>query len=191
MKCNWFVKCMESISPEETTEKHKNKKNDEHVPPCKHSEQLEKCVRFADRRSEAKCHENGKEYIYNQSSKEKKDLLICARIDDGVINGKEAKQVQKCDFSMTVKGDKNLKKIYLIEMKGTDITKAYCQLKSTVDLLGLCNLIRRKVPVYGRIVSSKVPGTLNEQLIKMKQTWKKENLGDLKIKGKLLVDEVG
>lgn len=79
-----------------------------------------------DNRTEYKLEENGK--IYKAQNPENK-TAYAIQIDGGLINSLE---VKKCDKGLCVEKDK---KIYLVELKGSDISTACKQLNSTLNYM--------------------------------------------------------
>lgn len=78
-----------------------------------------------DKRSQFKLAENGKVY-YGKNPCKKEAFAI--QIDGGLISSLE---VKKCDKGLCVDDDR----FYLIELKGSDLSTACKQLKSTLDYM--------------------------------------------------------
>lgn len=86
--------------------------------------QIEKCVVFHDNRSTPSITEKGKTFqIDNSKSKVK---VKCIKVDNCVFDGKDG---IKCDYLFEVE---SAKKIFYVELKGSDVIHAIEQIHSTV-----------------------------------------------------------
>ena len=202
MICNNFFECVttactekkkkEQVKDTRTKKSDRKKANGKEktseeiwVSPCKDSSKQCKCVAYADTRSRPSCNEQGKSYVYDQSELTNKQVVVCTHIDDGVVNGLEAKKISKCDYAFFVKNAPvadSLEKAILVELKGSDLNHALKQLKGTLGIEEFKNVWNQECPVYGRVVCSRVPGIVySESLIKEKREWKTKYKGSLKI----------
>ena len=204
MICNNFFECVTTACTEKkkkeqakdtrtkksdrkkTKESEKEKTSEEiWVSPCKDSSQQCKCVEYADTRSMPSCKEQGKSYVYDQSELTNKQVVVCTHIDDGVVNGAEAKKISKCDYAFFVKNASvadSLEKAILVELKGSDVNHALEQLKGTLGIKEFKDVWTHGCPVYGRVVCSRVPGIVySDSVIKEKKEWQKRYNGSLKV----------
>lgn len=101
--------------------------------------------------------EHGRYYRGNNQAQKK---LSCYLVDDGLI-----KQGLRCDFALT---NDQENKIYLIELKGRDISHAAEQIKSTIDNFSV--ELKGKI-IFARIVCTRVssPKIRKPSLIKLEQ----------------------
>lgn len=114
--------------------------------PCQNAEQLRKCVSFFDNRSKPSCSENQMTYtIVNVNQLQ----VIGVHLDKGVVDSHDT---QKCDYLFLFKD--NPKRIVLVELKGKHVNEAIHQLKETLELPAIQNLIKPESRVFGRIVAS-------------------------------------
>lgn len=117
------------------------------------------CLHFCDNRSEAVCKENGK--IYRLINTDRKHKILSIHIDGGVIvtDKDTPPNTSKCDYVYLFDTENETTVAVLIELKGTDITKAIEQIKNTLSLFP--DTFKKCAKVYGRIVFS--GGTPNIQ----------------------------
>ena len=97
----------------------------------------------------AKCEENKKKYTIRNISN--KSLMTLYKVDDGmiVVDKTVSPQQQKCDFVFCIeKQDMNM--AMLVELKGTDISKALKQVDATYELYK--SFFDSFSAVHGRIV---------------------------------------
>lgn len=112
---------------------------------------------WSDSRKIVSIQENGRNYRGNNRTEKK---LCCYKVDGGVIQ-----EGQRCDYALVNNGES---KVYFIELKGTDISHAADQIRSTIEKL-IGNL-KGKV-VLARIVCTHVgyPKIRRPALIKLEQ----------------------
>lgn len=175
MICDKVKECAEKtqhIPPSEGAKKDKRKKDagkkqrSEDVykyplskSPCGSEEYQKRCIAFLDVRSQAKCEENGKTYILDQSKKFPRYEIMKFHIDQGVITDPEASKVDKCDYVLLIKDplkDKGGTAV-LVELKGTDTRHALKQLQATLNQKELNPLWDSQRRVFGRIVAKSMP----------------------------------
>ncbi len=150
MICDKVKECAEKtrhVPPPEEAKKRKGKKAAGRKPgnediykyplsesPCGSDECLKKCIAFLDTRSQAKCEENGKTYILDQSKKIPRYEIMKFHIDMGVITEPEASTVDKCDYVLLIKDPPEGKggTAVLVELKGKDTKHALKQLRATL-----------------------------------------------------------
>ena len=128
------------------------------------------------------CCDNNKIAVENHMRFEIKsqENFIRLKIDSCLIT---STQVEKCDFgfSRTVNSD-----FYFVELKGSEIEKAYNQIVSTVQYFDR-NLLRiPKHHRFGFIVSSKVPKA-GININNLKQDFAKKYGKVLEVKNKVLL----
>ncbi len=89
--------------------------------------------------------------------------LDCYKIDNCVRN-----QIEKCDFLLI---DMTFNQAFLIELKGSNISKAISQINSSLDLI-LPSI--RNYAIHGRIVLTKVhaPSIRSSEYIRLKKRLK-------------------
>ncbi len=175
MICDKVKECVEKtqhISPSEKAEKNrakkaasnKQKKEDAYQyplseAPCGSDEYQKKCIAFLDIRSQAKCEENGKTYILDQSKKFPRYEILKLHIDKGIITDPEASIVNKCDYVLQIKD--SLKgeggTVILVELKGKDTKHALKQLQATLNQKELRPLWDSQRRIFGRIVGKSMP----------------------------------
>lgn len=106
------------------------------------------CIESADHRNQIKCEENRKKYTLINTSRK---CITSYKMDGGIIV--EDKHVpngtNKCDYLYIIYADDSHDAI-LIELKGTDLSKALKQLQNTLTLFP--NVFRTCAHVHGRIV---------------------------------------
>ena len=143
-------------------------------------ENYEACLDFNDGRSKAVFKDRGsglsKFNAINQASK----TIMGLRVDDCLI-----KEGAKCDYLLIIEAEK---KLYFIELKGSDLVKAVDQISTTLDKL--LPSIDHKI-VNGRIVLSKVnaPDIKDSRLLKLRQRLKQLN-GTLEYKSILMEENI-
>lgn len=131
--------------------------------PCANSEQQKKCIGFIDCRSRAVCAENGKSYTLDQGQENPKKEMAQLHIDGGVITNPEANRINKCDYALILKDKRAVgekRTAILIELKGTDVSKALEQLTSTLSQKEFAAVWNSCARVYGRIVCKSSPPRL-------------------------------
>lgn len=136
------------------------------------------CVKYCDKRLNAKCEENRK--IYNLKNDNKSTILLI-KIDGGAIVEDKSvpSKVSKCDFLFIINSVDDT--AILTELKGTDVAKS---LKQIYDTFIRYKMIFDKMKyVYARsIVSSSTPKIrANPNYTKLQSTLKQHG-GNLKIK---------
>ena len=195
MICDKLFECVKFADTEKTKEekinvtkgkktKKKNKVSKEvWKSPCNDSNKQCQCVQYADTRPRAQCQEKGKSYVYDQSVLDNKQMVVCMHIDNGAVNGSEANDINKCDYSFFIKNTPiadSLEKAILVELKVSDVDHALEQLKGTLNIKEFKDVWNNGCPIYGRVVCSRVPGVVfNESVIKEKREWTKKYKGSL------------
>lgn len=118
---------------------------------------IEQCVQFKDRRKIVSVQEKGKNFkLINNLNPAA--LIACIRIDGCVFES--GGDGIRCDYLFEVDILENNKKVYFIELKGTDLIKAIRQVYST--LLALKNLYSGCI-YEARIVMGSVPNISNRR----------------------------
>ena len=119
--------------------------------------------------------ENGKRFEINSS-----DDFTRLRIDNCLISSND---VEKCDFGFVRHFNEDF---YFVELKGSNIEKAFKQIVSTIDYLNTNLILIPKNKRLGFIVSSKVPSG-GTDINKLKQNFAKNYGKVLEIKNKCLI----
>ena len=91
-----------------------------------------KCVLFSDDISRPKCEEKGKTYILDNTMN---NHVVCFKVDGGIIaDDKNVPQrTERCDYMFCINNHDDLC-VILIELKGTNVSKALEQLHKTCEL---------------------------------------------------------
>ncbi|AZA81691.1 hypothetical protein C1637_03700 [Chryseobacterium lactis] len=112
------------------------------------------------------------------------EVYLKARIDDCIIT---SKSIEKCDFLFIRDSEckESKTEFYFVELKGSDIEKAFNQIIETIKHL-TDQLLLKKDLIFGFIVSSKVPSGGND-VTKLKQLFAKKYGKKLEIKNKVLI----
>jgi len=124
----------------------------EHIHGCPNI--LTRCIKSSDKRSEVKCEEKKKRYIYENTMK---NTVVLYRMDDGIVtvDAFVPEKVCKCDYLLAanIEGENMA---VLVELKGIDVAKALEQIQGTLKLYE--KVFRKFSHVYGRVVvASSVP----------------------------------
>lgn len=106
------------------------------------------CIVSSDARSEVRCEEKGKQYILENDTKEQ---IINYLIDGGVIR-KQYTGTTKCDGLFVLKTNDSTFDVILIELKGTEVKRAFEQLSSVLVLEDFSDLYKACSHIYARIV---------------------------------------
>lgn len=129
--------------------------------PCQSDECRKKCIVFLDNRTKAKCEENGKIYILDQSVQYPPHEILLFHIDGGVISDPEASKVNKCDYALLIKDSDSVRDrkgtAILVELKGVEVRHAYKQLFATLTQEELQPLWDGQRRIYGRIICKSMP----------------------------------
>jgi hypothetical protein len=117
-------------------------------------ERLDACIQFKDARSIASVEEKGKCFQLNNVNK--KATISCVKIDGCVFKNEDT---IRCDYLFEV-DDPSRKRIFYIELKGTDLIKGIKQISKTLELT--INVFEGSV-YEARIVMGSVPLVSNRR----------------------------
>lgn len=186
MICQQLAECIDELekdtvsTPQQKGNRRETKKTLYKSFPCSDSSRVIKCVEYLDKRQKPGCYENGKSYVLDIGTHEFD--CLCLHIDGGVIDTTDCR---KCDFAFFLKDSDQ--RVILIELKGSAVGDALDQLKSTLHLDMLQNVLKSK-KVYGRIAStSTVPNIYTRDQLALQKEFMRHN-GNLKI-GKAIFTE--
>lgn len=137
------------------------------------------CIESADQRSQVKCEENNKKYILLNTLRR---YVSSYKMDGGIIveNNQVPTGTNKCDYLYIIYAGSSHEAI-LIELKGTDLSKALKQLQNTLKLFP--NVFRTCSHVHGRIiVTSALPNLrARPEYVNLVKILEKNYHGTLKI----------
>lgn len=138
----------------------------------------ETCIKSTDKRSNVKCEEKGKKYIYENTRKEH---VISYKMDDGIIVNDATVQegLNKCDYLLVVNSTEMI--AILVELKGENVTKALHQIQAS--LTQYKTFFMKFGHVYGRaVVASATPNLkASPPYVKLVKQLKQDFNGNMKI----------